>query len=202
MSAESKNRVLNHLPSWWSKDKDSETEHIVKSFTDEFGSYIVEINNLHTEVYLNTATGQRLDDIGKIFKLGRKSGESDSAYRIRIKAYFPGFSGGGTVPAIKATVNRMTGLPEANVIVVEDVLKFNTTIVLEEIGQDELKPTITDIIWSVKAAGVYPFFTWELGGELLTENLNISDSIAIIPITDSTWFVWEASLIDGGKLLW
>ncbi len=198
-------KILNRLPTWWSKEKDSQTEHLIKSFSEEFDSNFIEINNLHTEVYVETSSGKRLDELGKIFKLSRKPNETDSQFRTRIKAFWPGFSGGGTIPAIKSTVSKMTGIPEEDVSVIETTphnLKFRASIDINEEGDDLLIPTMRDVVWNIKAAGIYPFFKWNFCGDLTTESLAVEDSVSVQYITQLVWFSWEASLIDGGNVLW
>jgi hypothetical protein len=198
-------RVLNHLPSWWSKEKDSQTDHIVRAYSEELDLYYTEINNLHTEIFITHASGKYLDDIGKLFKLSRKGGETDDAFRIRILAFFPGYSGGGTIPAIKNTISQITGIPITDVEVIEDVppgMTFTVEVVLDDIGEDALIPTIKEVVWDAKSAGVYPFFIWSLEGDLLSDEFSVSDSVDIQYISVFPWFIYEVSLIDGMRLLW
>lgn len=196
-------KVLSELQSWWNKEDDSDTYNLILSFCDELDSYELEQVNLHTELYVNTATGQRLDDLGRLFKLARNPGELDDSYRSRIKSYWPGFSGGGTIPAIKSTINRITGVPEANVTVTDiEFMKFNVDTLLDSIEATMLVDTIREVVWDIKAAGTYPFFTWTLGGDLTSDFITVGDTVDIQYITTSPWFIWEASDIDGIKMVW
>jgi hypothetical protein len=205
MAEERYNKILNRLPNFWNKEKDSQTAHLIKSFSDELEDYTIEVNNLHSEIYVQTATGKRLDELGRLFKLSRKLNESDDAFRVRIIAYWPGFSGGGTIPAIKSTVNKITGIPEDQVEVEEaspPVMKFRANISFIEPGQEALKETIRETIWGIKTAGVYPFFNWIINGNITSEDLSIMDSVDVYYITTENWFIWEVSLIDSNKLIW
>ena len=195
--------IIQRYPSWWNSGAESNNYQLAYAFSNELAKSSLNIDDLHIEIYVNTASGERLDDIGEIFKLKRKSAEEDEDYRARIKAYWPGYSGGGTAPAIKSTVNRMTGLPEADVIVTDiNYIKFKTEILLDSLADVLLKDTIFDTIWNIKAAGVYPFFEWTLGGDLLDEALEVSDSVSITYVSTSPWFIVGQSLIGGAKVIW
>jgi len=81
-------------------------------------------------------------------------------------------------------------------------MTFKVNVLLDSPEDLLLQPTIRDVVWDIKAAGVYPFFIWTLGGDLLTENLKAQDSVTLTPVTTLNAFIWESSLIDGEKILW
>jgi len=197
--------VLERLPSWWDTSPEGYTYKIVQAFTEEMCEFYDESGNLHLELFVSTATGQRLNDLGAIFKLSRRVNETDASYRIRIMAFFPGFSGGGTIPAIKSTINRMTGVPEGDIDVIEKAppdMTFTVNVLLDSIEDMQLKDTIRDVVWDIKAAGVYPFFLWTLGGDLLAEHITANDLVNMNPIPlDNAWH-WEVSLVDGLNVWW
>lgn len=196
-------KILRRFPTWWKKDSDSNTYGLVKSFSDSFDAFSIQSYNMKDEIYVETATGTYLDDLAKLFKLSRKSGETDDQLRARIKAYWPGFSGGGTRDAIKTTVHKITGVPEDDVTVtdVPDELKINVEVVIPDAETMALMPTIEDVIWDIKAAGVYPFIIWVLNGDLVADGITIGDSVTITPVATDTYFRWELSLIDGEAVI-
>ena len=197
------NKILNRIPSFWNKNTNSTNYQLVEAFVTELDRFSTETANLKLEIYVATATGQRLDDLGRFFRLSRRPLETDDAYRARIMAYWPGYSGGGTIPAIKSTVNRITGIPEDDVVITEiPTMKFEADILLDSLEDLALKDTIRDTVWRIKAAGVYPFFLWTINGDLLSEDLTVSDSVEVKYITELTWFIWETSIIDGAKVWW
>ena len=205
MSEERTYRMMARLPSWWKKTRYSTTYQLFKAFSESFDENDVQVQNLHDEIFVNTATGERLDDLARIFKMTRQEGETDASFRARIKAYWPGFSGGGTIPAIISTISKMTGVPETDITLTEatpPAMKFRVGVLLDDPGEDLLIPTIKNVVESIKAAGVYPFYTWILNGALLGEDLTISDSVIVDYISSKPWFIYEVSLIDGAKLLW
>lgn len=195
------NKILRRFPSWWRRDTDSNTFGLIKSFSNEFDGFSTESNNMKLEMYVDTATGIYLDDLAKIFKLIRKPGETDTQLRARIKAYWPGFSGGGTKDAIISTINKMTGIPETDISVTD----IPSLKILVEIIYDPLYATlmtvIEETIWKIKAAGVYPFLLYTLIGGDLDEALQVSDSVNISIVSPDAFFRWEVSDIEGGGIL-
>ena len=197
------NKVLDRLPSWWRKDLDSNTYGLVKSFAFEYGAISNESYKMQDEVYVNTSTGSYLDALGRIFKLSRRAGETDSQFRTRIIAYWPGFSGGGTKDAIVTTINKITGVPTSDIAVTEipDELKINVDVVLTTPESLTLIPTLEQVIWAIKAAGVYPFITWVINGTMTEDLIDVTDSVSIAVVPTDDFFRWELSLIEGEAVL-
>lgn len=196
-------KLITRVPHWWNKSTTSNFYNLSKSFAHEMGVQYIEIDNLKIEISVNTASGKRLDDLGNIFKLKRWSNESDDSFRARIKSYWPGFSGGGTIPSIKSTINRITGVPEADIEVIEvDFIKFRAKVLLDSEEDLLLQDTIVDTVWKVKGAGIYPFIEWILGGDLLKETLTATDSVNISYISSDPSFIISKSLIDGSRVIW
>ena len=192
-------KILEYLPSFWDKEVNSRTYNIIKAFADEFDYWDLERLNLINEIRINSATGSYLNDIGKLYGLTRRSGETDSQYRARIKAFFPGYSGGGTKPGIKSALSSITEVPEVDITVSEFFdLKFKTSTLFDSEDDISKKQLIKDSLWDIKAAGSYPLFEFVLGGDLTAEDIEISDSVQTTP---STWFIIDISLIDGDNLL-
>ena len=154
------NDILDNLPTYWKKDSTSKNYKFITSFDDNFQDVSDQTANLKLTIQLNTSTGQALTDLGAIFALNRNADESDNDYRARIKAYWPGFSGGGTIVSIKQTVNRMTGIPEDDVNVIEfhsgtyiQPLKVVVEATVPSLGTSV--NVVSEVLQSTKAAGVY-----------------------------------------------
>ena len=111
---------LNELPSFYKKSTVSNTYQLMFAIAKVFEDYDLERSNVELEIYVNTATGDNLDSIGRLFLLPRRTGESDDSYRARIKGYFQGFIGGGTIAAIKAAVAGATGFTPSDVDLQEE----------------------------------------------------------------------------------
>lgn len=203
MADERTNKILNRLPHWWEKSDASVTTGIILSFVSEFDEVAAEIDNLHLEVFVDTATGVRLDELARIYKLLRNPGELDDVFRERIKAFLPGFTGGGTIQTIKSTINKVSGIPEDDVTIDEfGDMKIRVEVVIDSPEDMALIPTIKAAVWDIRAAGVYPFFEWTLSGALMAEFVDMVDAVIAPPVPTLNWFIWEASLIDGGALIW
>ena len=117
-----RNIFVSFLPSWWKKGYTN--EQVLSGLSVQLSEFTTNLEGLDTEKSVNGATGSNLDDFGKLFKLARFSGESNSSYRARIKAYFQAFSGGGTAEGIENALSLMTGL-SSDTITVTDVEGFH-----------------------------------------------------------------------------
>jgi len=191
-------KFLEKLPHWWRKDDDSNTKKLFKAIAKDFDDLDDNKLKMKIDVYVTTATGYSLDDLGKLFKLSRRPTETDDQFRARIIAFFPGFSGGGTAPAISSTISKITGVPEPQITVTDipDELKFQVNVLLNTPEQMALKDTIVDVVWGAKAAGCYPLFLWTIDGILTSETIHAPDIAEVIPEITQPGFIWELSLID------
>ena len=149
---------------------------IADSVIREYNNFLVELTNMKVSVQIDTATGIDLDNIATLFGLSREIGETDSQFRARIKAYFPGVVGSGTINEILNTINRMTGIALEDIDITE--IESNKFRISFGIGTDfSLIDTVKDIIWDIKTAGVYPFFKIDSG---ISDETTVTDGISII----------------------
>ena len=206
MTQEKIDLLLNSLPSWWAKESNSNTYQFLLSFAEEFDDFDTEMSNMHDEIFIDTSSGTYLNELGRMFRLARRTGETDTEFRARILAYWPGFSGGGTKPSIADTINRITGVALTDITTVEDFpLKFRTSVD-STINYGDLIGTINDVIWQVKAAGVYPFLTFSIsfGNESGTgyeqDKFTVIDYLDIIPVGEFRIFTADLSVADGYDL--
>lgn len=72
--------------------------------------------------FIDTASGDSLDEIGKLFgqTIGKRRGRSDTQYRIYLKSVVQSFISRGTVNGIKLAVSAATDIPLENVTINED----------------------------------------------------------------------------------
>jgi hypothetical protein len=197
--------LLRELPSWVDKSDGSNTYEILKSFADEFDIFSAEADNVHTEIFVNGATGSRLDDLAKIFKLSRKPNESDNSFRNRVKAFWPGFSGAGTIPAIISTVQNITGLPSNQITITEDSppkMKFTGTFDITSQIEAFLINDIIDAVTLIKAAGVWPRFVFNLSGDLTASLINVIDTVVISIVSGLSFFLIDVDFVDGTHVTW
>lgn len=157
-----------------------ELNNIANSLIIEFNEFETELDNMKKSVQIDTAVGIELDNIASIFGISREQSETDSQFRARIKSFFPGTIGSGTINDLKQTVSRMTGLSESEISIIE--LESNKFRIGFFIGPDfSLINTVKDIVWNIKAAGIYPFFDIQSGFE---DTLNFGTDNIILTVTN------------------
>ena len=168
---EVRQRILDYLPSFYNRDGNTVNYGISETFAEAIQIAYDTNSDASLAIFVDTATGEQLDDLALFFRLTRKPEETDAQLRARIKAYWPGFSGGGTNPSLKSTVNRITGVPEGDITITEiNFLKFNVTIAV--IGLSDIIETVKETVWQAKSAGTYPFFSVS---DSESEGITISD---------------------------
>jgi len=80
-----------------------------------------ELNAIIQGKFVDSAEGQELDEIGKIFGvLGKRSGRNDTQYRIYLKSVVQSFVSRGTVNGIKLAISAATDVPIDDITIDED----------------------------------------------------------------------------------
>jgi hypothetical protein len=188
MTKEIIHKLLDELPEYWNKSSSSNLYNFLYSIALEFEEYDTQIDNMEAEVQIDTSSGQYLNELGRMFRLSRNPNETDEQLRARIKAYWPGFSGGGTIDAFKATLNRVTGVPESDIEIVEvDFMKVAIILLLDDENDYNLATTIVNLLENIKASGVKVFPNYILTGDTFLESFNVSDKIKIIGTSAGFW---------------
>lgn len=155
----------------------TELNIIADAVLREFDAFVVQLDAMKASVQIDTAEGSDLDNIGANIGLTRDLGETDVSFRARIKSYFPGLSGSGTITELKATINRVTGVEEDNITITEiEEAKFRVTVDVTELN--ELIETIQSIVWDAKSAGVYPFFLIQ---PTFSDTVEVTENYQILP---------------------
>lgn len=201
MSKNKTDKIKEHLPSFYKQDDSSNFHNFLKSFGEELDSFEDEKNKLRDAIFIDTTIGDELESLAKLFRLSRRSGETDAQLRTRIKGFWPGFSGGGTKEALKQTINRITGIPESDIIVTDVTdTKFRINITLNTFTDLELQETIEETINNAKAAGVGAIIEWTLN---TPETISITDDFTTIgtsPLTGGQ-FILGVSKLGGSDTL-
>ena len=107
------NRILRRMPDHYKTwDKTS----VIYNFLLAFGWRLEEAQRdlfrIMRSHWVDTAFGRDLDKLASIFMLKRRPGETDSAFRRRIKRAILDYKGGGTVATILSAVRTLLELPE------------------------------------------------------------------------------------------
>lgn len=174
---EVRTRLLDYLPDAYAKDPGTTNYGLMTGYASEINVLYGALSLLHSELYVNTATGQYLDDLAKIFRLARKTGETDAQFRGRIKAYWSIFSGGATVQAIKDAIQALTTVDVPEVEIDEfEPMKFRVIFPLPDLDNLVIESVI-DATFQAKAAGVWPFFT--ATNTIASEGVSVGESFSI-----------------------
>lgn len=72
--------------------------------------------------YIDTASGQELDEIGNLFGslIGKRRGRTDDQYRVFLRSAIQSFTSRGTVNGIKLAVSAATDVPLEDITIDED----------------------------------------------------------------------------------
>ena len=192
-------RMLDYLPDFYNKEDGSINYEFLLSVATEIDVLSSQADNLQIEIQIDTSTGNYLNDLARLFRLSRKPSETDIQFRARIKAYWPGFSGGGTIESIKATLNRITEVPESDITVTEiDFMKIAVDVILDSEEDYSLVSTIESTLQIIKAAGIAVFRNYTLTSGPFNEGILCSDSIEISTTPISGY--WVAGISSAGGI--
>lgn len=187
--------LLDELPKYWNKSENSNIYKFLHSFATALQDYDDEKVAAELEIFLETSSGTYLDGIAELFRLRRKSNESDASLRTRIKSWFLGTGGGGTVNSILNTIILSTGISKSDISINEDIMKVSANA---SIGFDgDTATVLANLAQDVKAAGVFAIFN-------ITSEFDDSVTVVDTPsITASNVFIIEQadSLIESEKVI-
>jgi hypothetical protein len=143
-------------------------------------------------LFVDTAEGQDLDRIAKIFNLVRKDGEDDESFRMRIKSYYQSVMKSGTVDDIK---EYFTNLFDLTVNVGdEDKAIFN--IKFEDSATSEQIKVIRENVGNVRAAGT--FYTLELN-VYWDDVLQFVESFGVEGIEEQPFVIENVNIVEEFK---
>jgi len=82
---------------------------LMESIGREIEELMITFEEVLDAHFVDEAEGVHLDEIGQMWGILRIPDESDESYRERIKAYAPGFGGGGSLDDLTATLRWYAG---------------------------------------------------------------------------------------------
>jgi len=113
-------RIAERLPQFyktWAK------ESLISKVLHSFGSPLTEAEKDLFRImrghWIDTARGVDIDHLGSIFNLHRPRGETDGAFRRRVKRAIQEYKGGGTVSAVEMTLKNLLGQFQQEVQLIE-----------------------------------------------------------------------------------
>lgn len=188
-------RLLGRFPDFYTKHGSGRLYGIMRAIDDELGYFVTEKGNLILSIQIDTAVGQELNDIGQLFLLTRRTGETDASYRARIKNARPSFTGGGTVDGLKSAFTASTGLPDTQITITDNFdLKFIAAITFYGASEIDFADEAIDAIYDSKAAGIYPMFSFTF--DFQDDGVLCSDAVVITELSAFDAFIVEVSLLE------
>ena len=105
-------RILERFPDFYQTwNPNSLIYNIISSMGKQLDESDKELLSIMRGHWVDTAQIKELDQLGCIFNVKRKHGDSDIEYRTRLKRAIIEYKGGGTINAILTSVRMALGLP-------------------------------------------------------------------------------------------
>jgi len=101
-------------------------DSIISRYLDAHEDELDDVEDALQEVinnkFLDSASGDGLDELGKLFgpTIGKRRGRSDAQYRIYLKSVVQSFVSRGTVNGIKLAISAATEVPLEDIVINED----------------------------------------------------------------------------------
>jgi hypothetical protein len=125
--------LIENFPYVIPRDPASVIKRYIDAHDDEIETFEDKLDEVMDSHQIDNATGDELDEIGKIFgRLGKREGRDDQDYRIYLKTIVQAFNGRGTVPGIISAVAAGLGEPEENIEVTEDYQNLEYDIIIKD----------------------------------------------------------------------
>lgn len=145
MSSQTTERIIERFPEFY---KTRTKSSILYQFLDGFGKSLSEAEKDLFRVlrghWVDTGRGKDLDLIGSTFNLGRRLGETDTAFRRRIKVAVSEFKGGGTISSLRLAVRTLLN-PYGDEVQIEEFPETPITVEKEVSSGD---------VWNLSSMGI------------------------------------------------
>jgi len=170
------------------------TTNVLNSFVLSFNVVENNVDNLKNEIQIDTASGEELDDIAKLYSLARDEGESDDLFRSRIKNYVDIKNIDGVRKYLKNYLINLTGETsiEVNEFPTNPMKLYITGFLPLDWSQDRLRTIVEEI----KVAGTKIFYSFNI---VVNEEVSFTDTYEIQ--NPDNLFVIEESEIEGPQVL-
>ncbi|TKX52800.1 hypothetical protein EXE42_15370, partial [Halorubrum sp. SP3] len=99
--------------------RNTELRTLLSAFVEDFQLVNQSITELHTNQYIDTATGQELANLGAAIGLTREDGESDASFRYRLQVGMAVAASDGTAADIESVMAVAFGEDALDSITVE-----------------------------------------------------------------------------------
>lgn len=112
---------------------DSIISRYIDAHEEELNNVDEALQEVINNKFIDTASGEALDELGKLFgpTIGKRRGRSDEQYRIYLKSIVQSFVSRGTVNGIKLAISAATEVPLDDIQINEDFDKVQYEIQLQ-----------------------------------------------------------------------
>jgi len=126
--------LLNKFPEIHPVKESSNWRRFIDAFNTEVEQAGLDIEQIEESHYIDTATGDELDEIGAMFGVvGRRDGRTDAEYRSFLKSVVRSFKSRGTKPQIIEAIEAALDIEEtddAEVTISEDLQNLSYRVEL------------------------------------------------------------------------
>lgn len=178
---------------------DSIISRYIEASDEEFKSVDDELNAIIESKFVDFASGDELDEMGKIFEeLGKRGGRDDVEYRTYLKSVVQSFVSRGTKHGIKLAVAAATGLDLDEINIIEDFPNSTYEVELPA-GAPVAGSTVEEIADIADPSGIELASTRFLAGE---EEIEIEDaiSVSIAPVVNEDVSINDTATVNGNKI--
>jgi hypothetical protein len=102
-------RMIARMPFVYHTEDPSNIRKLITIESEQLCLLYDELEDVQHSHWVDTASGFALDALGSLLSTPRRAGETDSAFKARLKAVLPTFTGGGTIPHLKKIVAGALG---------------------------------------------------------------------------------------------
>lgn len=168
-------RLVDNLPKFLDKQPDSNNYKFLNSYSGSIRDFENSVRKLRFSLFIDSAEGVDLERVARLFGLNRLTGESDGAFRGRVKAFYQTVLKSGSRIGLKESISNALGVSTEDIIVIDvDNNIFDLEISVDSESDLSIFDNISSIIYNVKGAGTfYNEFT-----------VSSSDSVFLINISE------------------
>ncbi len=169
---------------------------LMESIGKEIEEYMIVLQDVLEAHFVDEAEDKQLDEIGQMWGLRRIPNETDTSFRERIKAYAPGFGGGGTFDDLNRTLKWYVGednfyIEEFDEEIQPDNRVEKVDAVEEKIGDDAVWENGDEIKFYYKPENINTIVSVkDINEEDVTFTVNYEDGIITLDENVEDRFVY------------
>lgn len=146
-----------------------------------FETFLEQLPKLKDAIFITTAEGEELDDIGKLFNLTR-DGQNDEDFRNEILNFWSSINEVVTKPNIKRALSTLLDIEESDISLQEKetlIVLLDIYLSLSDLSKTNVK-NISKLVNNIKGAGIKFFINLEAQNidylESLLDNVEFDDT--------------------------